>query len=253
MHGHHQLSLVSFCRFQSYASDIIMSFRRFVLSIALLASLPGRSLHATPSDTEAWLLVASNISLDPKGRYQLYLETQPRLANDLERVSTVQLRTAVNYAFAEGWSSALGYAWTPLFLDSEYHRIYRDENRIWQGVTFTHQYLGVVWQHRLRQEQRFIEDTDGVAHRSRYQLRASMPISASGDFGITAFEEYMVHLYATTNGPSGGYDRNRVFVGPFWKVGATRYEVGYLGEHAKQFGDDERWVHALLTSVVMAF
>jgi len=226
--------------------------RHIAISIALVASCLDSALYATPSDTEAWLQVASNISLDPQKRYQLYLETQPRLASDLERISTVQLRTAVNYAFAEGWSTALGYAWTPIFLDAEYHRIFRDENRTWQGLTFTHRYGGLDWQHRLRQEQRFIEHTDGVAHRSRYQLRVSMPISASGDFGVTTLDEYMVHLYATTNGPSGGYDRNRVFIGPFWKVGATRYEVGYLGEHAKHFGDDARWVHALLTSVVMA-
>jgi hypothetical protein len=78
-------------------------------------------------------------------------------------------------------------------------------------------------------------------------------LSAEGDFGITAFDEFMVHLNSVQQGPTSGYDRNRVFIGPFWQVAQTRYECGYLGEHMKRFGDDERWVNAILLSVVRSF
>ncbi len=239
----------------SYCQTIarFMRYSCYSIVFGILLALLGPNAQATPTDTQAWFLVASNISLDSAKRFQLYLEAQPRIGDDLERASTVQLRTAVNYAFADEWSSALGYAWTPFLLDTEYHRIYRDEHRIWQGLSFTHRVVGVQWQHRLRQEQRFIEDASGVAHRSRYQLRASIPLTSTGDFGVTAFDEVMVHLTSVSQGPTGGYDRNRVFFGPFWQSGGTRYEFGYLGEHAKRFGDDERWVNAMVLSIVSSF
>jgi hypothetical protein len=198
-------------------------------------------------------VVGSNIPLDAAKRYQLYLEAQPRLGNDFQRIATSQLRSALSYAASPQGSFALGHAWTPIFYDTNYHRIYRDEHRIWQGVSFTHAVSGVALQHRIRQEQRFMEHASDVSHRSRYQLRGTLPLSATGDFGITAFDEFMVHLNSVRQGPASGYDRNRVFIGPFWQISETRYECGYLGEHAKRFGDDPRWVHAVLLSVVRSF
>lgn len=230
-----------------------MRYYCFTIGVAVLLACISSDTHATPTDSQAWLVVASDVSLDPERRLKLYFEAQPRLGDDLERATTVQLRTAVNYAFAKGWSSALGYAWTPLLLDTEYHRTYVDEHRIWQGLSFSHAIAGVQWQHRLRQEQRFIEHTSVVAHRSRYQLRATVPFTSTGDFGLTAFDEIMVHLTSVHPGPTSGYDRNRVFVGPFWQSDGTRYEFGYLGEHAKRFGNDERWVNAVVLSVVSSF
>lgn len=221
------------------------------LSLFFLLSLfMSLNVSATPTDAEGWLLLGSNIGLDSKDRYKLYLETQPRVGDDFQRLATLQLRSAINYAFAPQWSFALGHAWTPIFYDADYHRIYRDENRVWQGLSFTHIASGITLQQRIRQEQRFIEHASAVSHRSRYQLRGSVPISANGDFGITAFDEFMVHLNSVDRGPVSGYDRNRVFIGPFWENSETRYEFGYLGEHMKRFGDNERWINAIMLSIV---
>lgn len=208
---------------------------------------------ATPTDSEAWLVLGSKVPLDAAKRYQLYLEVQPRLGNDFQRMSTTQIRSSVTYLFGPRWELAIGHAWTPILYDADYHRIYIDEHRAWQGISFTHKALGVTLQHRIRQEQRFIESASDVSHRSRYQLRGSIPFSANGEFGVTVFDEVMTHLNSVHQGPTSGYDRNRVFIGPFWQVAGTRYEFGYLGEHAKRFGADERWVNAVLCSAVRSF
>jgi hypothetical protein len=68
--------------------------------------------------------------------------------------------------------------------------------------------------------------------------------------GVSAFNELMIHIGDTAGGPSSGYDRDRIFLGPFLARGQGRYEVGYLGEHAKRFGNDERWVNVLFFSFV---
>lgn len=199
------------------------------------------------------MLAASNIALDEQRRYQLYLEAQPRLGDDLERVATVQGRAALGYMVDESFGFHLGYAWTPLFYDSQYHRIYRDEHRIWQQVLYRYDLWNIQWQHRVRQEQRFIAPNDEVGHRSRYQLRGSYRLTVSYDSGVTVWDEVMVNLNDVQNAAPSGYDRNRIFLGPYWQIDNARYEVGYLGEHLKRFGSNERWASALLLAVTFNF
>lgn len=215
--------------------------------------LGGSRSCAMPSDYQAWGLVASSIALDPERRYRLYVEAQPRIGDSFERITTVQLRSAITYGFNQAWSTDIGHAWTPLFMDADYHRIYRDEHRIWQGLTYSHGEGRIQWRHRLRQEQRFIEQASEVAHRTRYQLRLTLPLWHGGNVGITGFDEVMGHLNSVEGGPRAGYDRNRIFVGPFWRNGSTRYEFGYLGEHIHRVAGEERWINALLMTAVTSF
>jgi hypothetical protein len=208
---------------------------------------------AHPHDFEGWLTTSTHIALDQKRAYQVYLESQPRVGNNWQRAATAQNRAAFNYNINEAVGLYLGYAWTPNFYDARYHRDYRDEHRLWQQVLYRHQSLGIKWQHRFRQEQRFIARTDEVANRSRYFIRGSYGLSDSEDFGLTAYDEVMFHLNSVRNGTWSGYDRNRIFFGPYWQIGSARYEVGYLGEHIKRFGSDERWTHVLAASISLTF
>ncbi len=204
--------------------------------------------RAHPHDFEGWLNTNTHIALDHQRQYQLYLEAQPRVADNWQRAATFQGRVALAYTIDRAVSLYLGYAWTPALYDSNYHRDYRDEQRLWQQLTFRHDLFGLHWQHRLRQEQRMVMRTDGVASRTRYLTRGSYALDQEESFGLTAFNEIMINLNALDNGPWKGYDRNRIFFGPYWVIGPGRYEVGYLGEHLKRFGSDERWAHVLQLS-----
>lgn len=223
-----------------------------ILKCVFIAALAVHRLAiATPQNFEGWLITSTQIALDEERRYQLYLEAHPRFGDNWQRAATVQGRVALFYTITPHLSTALGYAWTPNLYDSQYHRDFRNEHRPWQQLLLRHDLFGVQWQHRFRQEQRFIARTDEVSHRSRYQLRGSYALTEKKDFGLTAFDEVMVHLNAVQHGPWAGYDRNRIFFGPYWQVDNIRYEVGYLGEHLKRFGSDERWAHALLLSIAV--
>lgn len=183
----------------------------------------------------------------------MYLEAQYRLGDNWQRVTTTQVRAALVYNFSESLSVYGGYAWAPALIDSNYHRDYREDHRLWQQLAYRHRLLGIQWLHRFRQEQRMIARTDEVSHRARYMLKGSQPLTDTGDFGVTASDEVMINLNAVDNGPWAGYDRNRIFLGPYWKVGSTRYEVVYIGEHLKRFGSDERWMNAIGLQVLMHF
>ena len=147
----------------------------------------------------------------------------------------------------------IGYAWIPFFLNAEYRRDYRDEQRLWQSVNYRESTLGVQWLLRLRQEERKITRTDGTSHRSRLLLKGSYPLTSEEDFGLTWSDEVMFTLNGVTGGPARGYDRNRLFIGPYWLRESTRYEIGYLGEHQKRFGNDERWAHVFAVSASYNF
>lgn len=225
-------------------------YRHLILSLVALATT---TANATPSDFELWANANAHISLVPRETAQLYIETQPRLGDDWGRVATAQHRVAAVIKVSPAWLFYAGYAWTPFFYDSKYHRDFRDEQRLWQGITFNHKLRRVQWQHRYRQEQRMITRTDGVSHRSRYLLKGSYPWSADEHIGLTWFDEVMFTLNSVSGGPESGYDRNRLFVGPYWRVGQARYEVGYLGEHARRFGSNDRWANVLALNVSYNF
>jgi hypothetical protein len=208
---------------------------------------------STAHDFEGWLIVSSHIPLESTKKYQLYAEIQPRLGDDWQRAATVQLRGALNYNVSKALAIYLGEAWTPAFYDSNYHHQYRDEHRVWEGVTLRHPLMGLEWEHRLRQEQRFIENTDEVAHRSRYRLKSSYSLSEDEAVGLTGWNEIMVNFNSVQDGPWSGYDRDRFFIGPYWKRDNVRYEFGYLGEHLKRFGNDERWANVIALSISAQF
>lgn len=203
--------------------------------------------RATPQDFQGWSVTSVHIALEKSRTYQLYLEAQPRVGDDWQRATTFQSRIALNYNIDQRLRFHAGYAWTPTLIDPSGHRDYRDEQRLWQQVLYAYTYGGVHWQHRIRQEQRFIMRTNGTSNRSRYMARASTPLSHSIKTGLTGFDEIMFNLNGVSNGPWAGYDRNRIFFGPFWQIGNARIEAGYLGEHIKRVGNDERWIHAIAT------
>lgn len=228
--------------------------RRLVRYVTLCVSFTFTNLvSATPSDIEQWTSINAHIALERSETLRLYLELQPRQGDDLRRLGTFQHLAALVISPSESLSLYTGYAWTPYFLNAEYHRDYRDEQRLWQGVTYREKLAATQWLLRLRQEQRIIMRTEGTSNRSRLMLKGSYPLQADEDFGLTWSDEVMYTLNATTGGPVQGYDRNRLFFGPYWRADRTRYEIGYLGEHQKRFGNDERWAHVLVVSMSYNF
>jgi hypothetical protein len=223
------------------------------LSLFISALAATRVATAHPHDFEGWLNTNAHIAIDEDKRYQFYVEGQPRQGNDFKRSATSQGWVALHYTNSKAVGLYVGYAWTPSFYDSHYHRDYRDEQRIWQQIIYRHELFGMKWQHRLRQEQRMITRTDEVSNRTRYMLKGSYALSEDGNFGLTGYDEFMVNLNGVQNGPWAGYDRNRIFFGPYWQKGPGRYEVGYLGEHLKRFGSDERWAHVIAINAAYNF
>jgi hypothetical protein len=183
-----------------------------------------------------------------------YMEAQPRVGDDISRFERLIIRPAIGYNITPNIALFLGYAWTPTFMNNQYEEDFRNENRIWEQLLIKDYRWGLDWQHRLRQEQRFIEDAAGPSNRTRYLLRGSYALSDSGTYGLTGYNEIFVNLNSQYKGPLGGFDRDRFFFGPYFKKGPGRYEIGYLGEYAQRFDEDGgRYINAIMVAAILNF
>jgi hypothetical protein len=81
---------------------------RLALVLMLVLSF-GREGRATPEDFEAWASAMAFIPIEESGTYQLYLETQPRLGDNWQRMATALIRTALVYNPTSALSLFAGY------------------------------------------------------------------------------------------------------------------------------------------------
>lgn len=224
-----------------------------IFAVMLFANKFVCDCHAQKTDFQSWTLVTATANLDQQKNWFVYAEAQPRVGDDISRLERLLLRPALGYNLTDKVALYLGYAWTPTFMNASYDQDFRNENRIWQQILYRHDLWGLQWQHRLRQEQRIIEDASATSNRTRYLLRGSYGLSCDGDVGLTGYNELFVTENGTNKGPVGGFDRDRFFFGPYRKSGPGRYEIGYLGEYARQFGNDSRMINAVLVSANYSF
>lgn len=215
-----------------------------IISSALFAP---SSANAQQTDFEGWAQYLANIGLDKDRTWVWTIEEQPRIGDDWRRLNTNMVRTFMTYNVDKHFGVSLGYLWGPQFYNSHYYHIYRDENRTFLQLSYKHDLWGMAWVHRYRQEQRFIENTAGsVSNRARYLIRGSYPLSEDKNFGLTGYNEIFVNFNSVYNGPTGGYDQDRLFFGPYWKVDNARYEVGFLEQHTQRFGLESRWAQVIM-------
>jgi len=228
---------------------------RQLLLTTLLATLLclTRQVQAQKTDFQSWTLVTATANLDKEHKWFAYMEAQPRLGDDVSRLERLLIRPALGYNLNKNLSLYIGYGWTPTFMNPSYDDDFRNENRIWQQALYKQDSYGIQWQHRLRQEQRLIDGASGTSNRTRYLLRGTYDLSSDGSYGLTAYNELFITINGIKKGPEGGFDRDRFFLGPLVKSGPGRYEIGYLGEYARQFGDDSRMINALLASAQFSF
>ncbi len=223
----------------------------FTTSLFLLVCLliTNNKSHAQQTDFQAWSLLTADISIGEENKWSIYLEGQARLADDFGDFERTLLRPALGYNLNKNLTFYLGYAWTPTYINSDLRSDFRNEHRIWQQIVYKHTDLNLNWLHRLRQEQRFIDDASNTANRTRYLLKASYPFSDKACInGLAGYNEIFVNLNSVRRGPDAGFDRWRFFFGPYIEKENARYEFGYVGELAKRFGDDERMINALFLS-----
>ena len=119
----------------------------------------------------------------------------------------------------------------------------RDEHRAWQSAhhAVEHKRFRVV--HRVRMDERFVEDISPTIFRFRYRMRTSYPFGKSEWYGF-ASDEIFVNINDDNQGPVQGFEQNRFRLGVGRHVfGRLRVTGGYEFQYARRRTNPNEFRH----------
>jgi Protein of unknown function (DUF2490) len=231
-------------------SSLLLSL---VLSLQLAFGQSGE--RETVTQALQWFSINSNIKMTK--RLTLIAEGQFRFADDFDQ-QQYQARTALDIKINEHFSiTPLAYVYTWNYKYGKQPAIFENnEHRIWQQIFYKHGLRFLKVDHRLRLEERFIQQhhvtSDGSVvddgyilnqTRLRYRLKARLPLNSSsiepGTFFASVYDEIFYSW-----GEHVSYqklDQNRIFAGAgyqfnknFTLQGGFLYQMLVKSNGAKQ-------------------
>lgn len=224
-----------------------MSLRQTVLLVAataLLCLAPTPATAQTP-DTQEVQLWAQALAIGPiSANWRAHLELQPRVFDDVSELGLTIVRTAIGRRVHPRVTLFLGHAWVPRSLGP----VTRHEQRIWQQASLVLP-TAKGWTNtaRIRLEQRWLDPWDDASHRIRLLARAQRPLGTNSPWSIAIYDEAMVTLDNTREGPARGYDRNRAYGGIVRRLSPLlSAELGYIWENSTIRGPSQRNDHIII-------
>ena len=233
----------------------LSSFLFFSLVLSLQLVFGQSSERETVTQALQWFSINSNIKMTK--RLSWVVERQFRYADDFDQ-QQYQARTALDIKINEHFSVVpLAYVYTWNYLYGKQPAVFENnEHRIWQQVFYKHNLSRLKVDHRLRLEERFIQQhhitSDGSVvdegyvlnqTRLRYRLMARLPLNSSsiepGTFFAATYDEifYSWGEHVTYQKP----DQNRIYAGVGYQFdknltlqGGVLYQMLVKSNGAKQ-------------------
>lgn len=217
-----------------------------ILSLAMLVA-PAPARAQDTGDRQVWLQALAVGRLSENWRS--HVEVQPRFFDDASELGLTLVRTAIGRRITPRLTLWAGHAWVPRTLGVGV----RHEQRVWEQVSLALP-VAAGWTPtaRLRLEQRWLQPWDGTSHRVRTMGRVQRALGSGSAWQVAAYDELMVTLGDTGQGPERGFDRNRLYGGVMRQVGpVVTLEAGYLWEHSRLAEGVSRNDHALVGVVTL--
>lgn len=167
---------------------------------------------------------------DINADYTFIGDIQVRSDDQQQRAENIIARFGVHRSLGQGFGVSAGYAWNEVRPRGADTRV---EHRLWQQGLFTHSLGDNTINHRLRLEQRYLQDAEGDRHyaqRLRYFTRVNHPL---GDRTYAALQNE-VFLNIENRGRANGrvFDQNRAYVAAGYRLfGRSDIELGYMNQH----------------------
>ena len=212
-------------------SILALLYSLFLFAITIFVSHD--AFAAKETESSLWLMSLSRLRLS--NRLQTFVDIQPRTAIDsaTERadgdIRQLLLRGALGYDLSDSLTMFQGYA---LITNYEPRQT---EHRSFQEFLGRTPLFTYSITHRLRFEQRFLENVGGASLRGRYFMRMMKAITESLSFASN--EEIFLNLNDRSGGPQSGFDQNRLFVGINQKVNNwLSLDIGYQNQYVERRG-----------------
>lgn len=212
------------------------------------AGLPSQAKAQPSSEFQQWTAIINRVRLsenEPRG--MLWLDVHARRGS--EQV-LVLVRPGLGVQVAPWLSLWGGYAWIPRI---QAEGPDTNEHRFWQQLSIKiRPQSNVLLVLRTRFEQRFSDAGNDVGYRFRQFLRAKWRPDDTIPVGVTVWDEVFLGLNSTDWGTPGGFDQNRLFIGPFFPLeNWGRFEIGYLWASLER-GGGRRSQHALSATLFIS-
>ena len=203
----------------------------------LLALFP-LNLLAQESDFGNWWIYLGDKKIN--SRFNWHHEAQYRNYNFIGDLEQLLLRTGLGYNLSpQNNNLLLGYG----FIQSEPYegktqeKLRIDEHRIYQQFIHKQTISRSTIQHRLRFEQRFIEQD--FKTRFRYFLAINIPLSSKGlvedSFYLSGYNEVFLNTTSEIN-----FDRNRIYAGLGFRFSKyIRSEIGVMNQSTSTTGRNQ--------------
>lgn len=161
-------------------------------------------------------------------RLSIHTEAQFRFWETTGNFNQLLLRTGLNYHISPEAIATLGYGY--IITDGTFEELPGEENtrehRIFQQFILKNEVWKLLFEHRYRLEQRFIDfgTSKDTRHRARYRLQITLPISSL--LFINVYNEIFINLQGNV------FDQNRLYGALGFNVKPTiSVQIGYLKNH----------------------
>jgi hypothetical protein len=220
-------------------NDQIMRISLFLLTI--LCSLSQVAFANIKQQNPGWLFIMNNTK--NKKKWGTHLDVQLRSSDQFSQLRNFMFRPGLTYFINDKSDVTLGYLLNQTFTDligAKDNTL--TEHRIWQQYIYKHKISTVNVSHRLRLEQRFMEQNAGqdlFAQRFRYFFRMILPLEKGkqnfdkGPFAALQNELFFnVQNKVKLNGHV--FDQNRAYLAAGYRFSKKMdLEAGYLNQAVK--------------------
>ncbi len=201
--------------------------------------IPTASL-ATENDFQLWPVGKINHAINED--WSLSFTARGRFDEDASHSKDYTLRPYVSWTivddvpFVDSLTVMAGYDYIHSF-DG------RDEHRAWQSAHHAVEHKRFRAVHRIRMDERFIEDIGPTIFRFRYRMSTSYPFGESEWYGL-ASDQVFVNINDDDEGPVEGFEQNRFRLGVGRHVfGRLRVEGGYEFQYARRRANPDEFRH----------
>ncbi len=201
----------------------------------LIAIAAGRAVAR--DDGQLWTSANANVKLNDKWR--LSQELTARFSDNRKGLYEIESVTMLGYRVGKSVTLAGGYVYNPLYSNGEFSG---REHRAREQITFDNlaQFGRGKLSARLRLEERWRQNADGMALRVRPYVKYSIPLKKGGKTSLNLSNETFVNLKNTSFQKTDGVDRMRNLIAISTPLSRTLgIEGGYLNQYGfVRDGDD---------------
>lgn len=196
------------------------------------------------SQFSGWFGNFSTFKLSNK--FSIHFDGQLRSTDDLEHISTLLLRTGLNWHAKKNMIATGGYAFIHNRRAIGVVTGYAPEHRLWEQFIVSHPFTNTTLSHRFRLEQRFIskstvEDDElknegnVFANRVRYFFRTMIPIGRKlqPNTFFAGLQNEVFLNFGDKSGVNGEtFDQNRAYLALGYRISQQcDIEIGYMNQY----------------------